>query len=64
MEHIDAILANSDKNSDGILSPIEFETMFMVLDIDFKKEDLRRLMRITDTNKDGRVDFKEFKAML
>jgi Ca2+-binding EF-hand superfamily protein len=54
---IDKILHHVDENHDGVLSPVEFEAMFTVLDIDFSKDNLRRLMRATDTNKDGRVDF-------
>lgn len=53
-----------DKNGDGVFSALEFECAFIVLEIDFAKADLRRLISLTDTNKDGRIDSKEFHAML
>ncbi|CDW79967.1 ankyrin repeat [Stylonychia lemnae] len=53
-----------DKNGDEVFSPMEFELAFVALDIDISKADLRRFISLTDTNKDGRVDFKEFYAML
>jgi len=39
-----------DKNNDGFFSAMEFECAFTVLDVDFKKSDLRKLMDVTDTN--------------
>lgn len=53
-----------DKNGDGVFSALEFECAFTVLEIGFAKADLRRLISLTDTNKDGRIDSKEFHAML
>lgn len=53
-----------DKNGDGVFSVLEFECAFTVLEIGFAKADLRRLISLTDTNKDGRIDSKEFHAML
>jgi hypothetical protein len=53
-----------DKNGDGVFSALEFECAFTVLEIDFAKADLRRLISLTDTNKDGRIDSNEFHAML
>ena len=38
--------------------------IFTVLDIQFTKEQLRKLISMTDTNKDGRIDMKEFHDML
>ena len=32
--------------------------------MDISKADLRRFIQLTDTNKDGRVDFNEFYTML
>ena len=53
-----------DKNNDGYFSAMEFECAFTVLNVDFKKADLRRLMDVTDTNKDGKVSHSEFCHML
>ena len=49
-----------DKNGDGVFSPLEFECAFTVFEIEFAKADLRKLIAITDTNKDGRIDVIEF----
>jgi hypothetical protein len=43
---------------------MEFECAFVALDIDVRREDLRRFISLTDTNKDGKVDFKEFNLAL
>jgi len=53
-----------DKNGDGVFSPLEFECAFTVFEIEFAKADLRKLIAITDTNKDGRIDVNEFHTML
>ena len=53
-----------DKNGDGVFDMTEFEAMFTVLEISFKLADLRLLVRLTDKNKDGKIDSKEFTGML
>ena len=53
-----------DKNGDGVLSPFELECAFTVLEIEFNKADLRRLIKLTDSNRDGKIDVEEFSAML
>lgn len=53
-----------DKNGDGVLSPFELECAFTVLEIPFAKDDLRRLIKYTDSNKDGTINKDEFHAML
>lgn len=53
-----------DKNGDGIFSSLEFECAFVALEVDVSKEDLRRFISLTDSNKDGKVDFNEFNAAL
>lgn len=53
-----------DRNGDGVFSHLEFECAFTALGIDVSKDDLRRFIDLTDANKDGRVDFGEFNAVL
>jgi Ca2+-binding EF-hand superfamily protein len=53
-----------DKNGDGMFNQMEFECAFTALGIIFAKADLRRLIALSDTNKDGRIDFNEFHDML
>ena len=38
--------------------------IFTVLGIDFTKDQLRKLISMTDTNKDGKIDAQEFQNML
>lgn len=35
-----------------------------MLKIDFAKEDLRKLIRLTDTNNDGKISYTEFEKMI
>ena len=53
-----------DKNGDGVFQPMEFECAFTALEIPIAKADLRKFIQLTDTNKDGRVDFNEFYDVL
>lgn len=53
-----------DKNGDGVFSPFELECAFTVLEIQFAKADLRKLISLTDANKDGFIDINEFHAIL
>ena len=53
-----------DRNGDGVFSHMEFEMIFTVLDISFTKEELRKLISLTDTNRDGKIDVAEFHKML
>ena len=51
-----------DFNGDGVFDQQEFEAAFTVMEIPFKKAELRELIDMADTNKDGSVDFTEFKT--
>lgn len=61
---LDDMFRKFDKNGDGVFSYLEFEVIFTVLDIQFSKDQLRRLIELTDSNHDGRIDVKEFHKML
>ena len=61
---LDDMFKKFDKNGDGVFSYLEFEVIFTVLDIQFSKDQLRRLIELTDSNQDGRIDVKEFHKML
>lgn len=47
-----------------MLSHLEIECAFTVLEIDFLKSDLRKLLRLTDSNKDGVISLDEFFNMV
>jgi Ca2+-binding EF-hand superfamily protein len=53
-----------DTDGNGYFSQIELECAFTILGIQFGKEQLRRLIRISDKNKDGRISFTEFQRMV
>jgi len=53
-----------DTNGDGYFNEIEFGCAFTVMGVDFNKENLRKLIRVSDKNNDGRIDYNEFEAML
>lgn len=53
-----------DTNGDGYFNMIEFGCAFTVLKVDFSQEDLRKLIRLTDTNNDGRISYQEFEKMI
>lgn len=57
---IKQMFAMFDQNGDGAFDQMEFETAIQVLDIDVKLKDLRRLIDLSDENKDGKVDVNEF----
>ena len=58
------MFAMFDQNGDGAFDQMEFETAVQVLEIDVKLKDLRRLIDLSDENKDGKVDVNEFTNML
>lgn len=49
-----------DSNGDGVFDQTEFEAAFTVLEVPFKVADLRRLIKLSDKNHDGKIDFQEF----
>ena len=51
-----------DKNRDGFISEDELRAAAPLLDIDV--EDVKKMMKAADANKDGKVDFDEFRKML
>jgi Ca2+-binding EF-hand superfamily protein len=42
----------------------EFTCLLTVLKIDFSQENLRKLIRLTDSNNDGRISMNEFDKMI
>ena len=53
-----------DTNGDGYFNEIEFGCAFTVMGINFNIENLRKLIRVTDKNMDGRIDYAEFESMI
>lgn len=53
-----------DKDKDGFLSPIEIRRMLKDLGEDVTDAELAEIMRDNDKDKDGKLSFDEFKAMM
>ena len=53
-----------DTNGDGFFNEVEIGCAFTVLKIPFSKDELKSLIRLTDTNNDGRISFDEFESMV
>ena len=55
--NIEKMFKMFDTNGDGTFDQMEFEAAFTVLEINFKVAELRRLIKLSDKNADGKIDF-------
>ncbi|KAI8140106.1 calmodulin-like protein [Fennellomyces sp. T-0311] len=53
-----------DKNGDGYISLNELEEVMSRLGEKLSQQELKDMMDDADTNKDGQIDFKEFKKLM
>ena len=53
-----------DRNKDGYISATEIMSTMAELGIYLTNEDVKCMFAAADTNNDGRIDYKEFSAML
>ena len=54
-----------DTNGDGYFNEIEFGCAFTVMGVTgFSNDSLRKLIRVADKDKNGRIDYKEFEQFL
>ena len=53
-----------DKNGDGYISINELEEVMSRLGEKLSQQDLKDMMDDADANKDGLIDFKEFKKLM
>lgn len=53
-----------DTNKDGYFNEVEFSCAFTVLKVEFSKDSLHKLIRLTDTDNDGRISYPEFERMI
>lgn len=53
-----------DKNNDGFISRQELEEVMSRLGENLSPQEISDMMNEADTNKDGQIDFKEFKKLI
>jgi calmodulin len=52
-----------DRDSDGFITPKELSTLLISLGLDSSAEVVRRMINEADKNRDGKIDFAEFRAL-
>jgi calmodulin len=53
-----------DKDCDGRISPKELQDVMTRFGVSLSSQEIKEMMCIADTNRDGFVDFDEFKQLL
>ena len=54
---IEALFAHIDRNKDGFISEKELKDMMKGLGEKVKKKDIKKMMKVADSNKDGKISF-------
>ncbi|OHS94714.1 Calmodulin [Tritrichomonas foetus] len=52
-----------DRDNDGFITPQELRTLLISLGLDSSAEVIRRMINEADRNRDGKIDFNEFRAL-
>lgn len=52
-----------DRDSDGFITPQELRSLLISLGLDSSAEVVRRMINEADKNRDGKIDFAEFRAL-
>lgn len=52
-----------DRDNDGFILPQDLRTLLISLGLDSSAEVIRRMINEADRNKDGKIDFNEFRAL-
>ena len=52
-----------DRDSDGFITPRELSSLLISLGLDSSAEVVRRMINEADKNRDGKIDFAEFRAL-
>ena len=52
-----------DRDSDGFITPKELSSLLISLGLDSSAEVVRRMINEADKNRDGKIDFAEFRAL-
>ena len=60
ISNVAEVFRRFDTNGDGFFDENEIISAFSILKFNFAKNDLKKLIRYTDTNNDGQIDFDEF----
>jgi calmodulin len=52
-----------DKDSDGFITPQELRSLLISLGLDSSADVIRRMINEADRNRDGKIDYSEFRAL-
>jgi Ca2+-binding EF-hand superfamily protein len=59
-EKIKASFERYDTDGNGVITPDELSSLFSALDPDLNENEVKQIVAVSDANKDGVIDFKEF----
>ena len=63
-EEIKAVFQQFDKNNDGMISAAELRYVMNIMGESPSEQDIEKMMSVGDLNKDGYIDFDEFKSLI
>merc|ERR1712232_817092 len=63
-EEIKAVFEQFDKNNDGMISAAELRYVMNIMGESPSEADIEKMMSVADLNKDGFIDFDEFKTLV
>ncbi|EAY10911.1 hypothetical protein TVAG_259960 [Trichomonas vaginalis G3] len=52
-----------DRDTDGFITPNELRSLLISLGLDSSAEVVRRMINEADKNRDGKIDYAEFRAL-
>jgi len=59
-ERIKNTFSRYDVDGNGVITPDELQSLFSALDPDLNENEVKQIIAVSDANKDGVIDFKEF----
>ena len=60
ISNVAEVFKRFDTNGDGYFDENEIISAFKILKVDFNKDELKKLIKYTDVDNDGQIDFDEF----
>mmetsp|Transcript_18294 Transcript_18294/g.23168 ORF Transcript_18294/g.23168 Transcript_18294/m.23168 type:complete len:175 (-) Transcript_18294:29-553(-) len=63
-DEIKAVFQQFDKNNDGLISGAELRYVMNIMGESPTEQDIEKMMEVADRNKDGYIDFEDFKVLI